>query len=553
MTTSSTSPLPIKIYGKEGNDTITGTGIIYGGADNDRINATGTIYGEDGNDNIETSGNNNTIYGGAGIDTITAHGYNDIIYGGTDNDNIVVGHNSELHFSKGDGDDIVTQPSDNYYLNVKLFFDDETNFKDIGVLYENDTLTLKHNNNNDSVSLMNYSNRLRATIMMNGLGYKFDPSVLSDQKMYVWFGDRENYIYDENALYYTVNNDVVNVTDITNKIYTGSGNDTITIDTLGYADYINLGSGNDTITIKGFVSEVDGDENRYGYITGAEIYDGNDTFTIENTAECDYLYGGGGDDNFTVYGNYHIIDGGSGYDTVNIYGQCINYPSDPSIISADNITIHEGATAHTIDGSTITLNGVADYIRGSGNDTINVSGTVRYIQTQGGNDEVTISGTVTQGLTTYSGNNIIRTTSTANCAAIEFSANTVGNDTLYLNATRDNLSFAMDDLTYEWSTDGKDVIIKYFSGRHTVTVKDFDESNTSIYVGDVLLSTLVPEKPTEPLLMTLSSPMSFNLNSLNNDIVAFSTNDTDMNLNYNDLTNTNDVSAIIAQYNPTQQ
>ena len=111
----------------------------------------------------------------------------------------------------------------------------------------------------------------------------------------------------------------------------------------------------------------------------------------------------------------------------------------------------------------------------------------------------------------------------------------------------------MDDLTYEWSTDGKDVIIKYFSGRHTVTVKDFDESNTSIYVGDVLLSTLVPEKPTKPLLMTLSSPMSFNLNSLNNDIVAFSTNDTDMNLNYNDLTNTNDVSAIIAQYNPTQQ
>ena len=99
-----------KVYGEDGNDTITNNGrvTIYGGNGNDVIyhdNDVSYIDGEEGDDHIYISGygSNNTISGGAGDNSIIGNGKSQVyLFYGEGNDTIAdVGTNSTLKISSG--------------------------------------------------------------------------------------------------------------------------------------------------------------------------------------------------------------------------------------------------------------------------------------------------------------------------------------------------------------------------------------------------------------------------------------------------------------------
>ena len=65
-----------------------------------------------------------------------------------------------------------------------------------------------------------------------------------------------------------------------------------------------------------------GDENFYGTAVGETIYGGGGGGHFGDSAGIDFLYGGDGDDDFDAFDAVpgDIIDGGSGYDSINVYG-----------------------------------------------------------------------------------------------------------------------------------------------------------------------------------------------------------------------------------------
>ena len=521
-----------------------------------------TLTGSDNDDEIYGRGGNDIIYGGEGNDKIyinnsSSSNYN-VIYGGKGNDYIESHGNTDFHFSKGDGNDIIN--SDFYNVENNLFFDDETDINNINVSYDNNIFVAKYNNDVDSITFMN---NFYPKIIVNDLEYRFQTNLSGKLVMDLYFNNIEHYTYDKNATYYTKNNDVVNITDIKNSIFTGPGDDTITVEKTGYVGKISAGIGDDNITISGEAEAVYG-EAYLGYLSG---YTGNDIIKIENTATVGTVDSGLGNNEITIYGTVDNLYDGDGNDTIDIYGTVGKFYHESG---DDTINIYEDASVGTFTTvgnghKDINVYGSVDHLEGGhGSSKMNISGTVRYIECQEGDDEIILSGTVTQGISLHGyddinkcDNNIVTTTSTSQYGYILFK-NDVGNDTLYLNSTKDTLKFAGDtDLTYSWSDDGKDIIINYWKGRHTVTIKDFDTDNNTIFVSglgdeDVLLKTLVPSKTLSAPLSSPAPVLNLNLNSLENDIIAFSTNSSDISLNYSDLTYTNDVSTLIAEYAPQQ-
>lgn len=531
---------------------------------NDKIDASETtLYKKVGKKKVEKEETDIglTLKGGKGNDEVIGTDYSDKLYGGVGNDTLNGGlGNNLLYFNKGDGHDTVENGGGTDTLvfakGTELSYEyDDT---DLVVTYGNDSVTLEDFANGHSVKYVKVGKTLSKinppeyvqpdNLLSNSVApiddtepaeTHVDNLEQNEQVVNVVEKPTPIVIEDANTVSLGPDDTSVVINGIVDKsVTTGVGNDSITVNTLGYVPKVYAGQGSDEVIIKGYVGDVYCDTNRFNNKSD----DGADTVTLENTGEVYEIYGCGGDDTFNIYGKYHRIDGGDGYDTFNIYGQTVGYSMAPGTIYGENVTVHEGGTVGTIWGSidretmehltldtNINIKGVADYIGcGSGKDIINVSGTIRYIQTTNGDDEITISGTVTGGVASCGGNNTITTTETADVAAIEFYSNKVGHDTLYLNATRDNLVFANDDLTYAW--DGNDLVISNFKGRHTATIKNFDANNTSVYVNGTLLSELVEQ------------------------VTAFSTDSSDMSLNYNDLGGTDNVNAVIAEYmpNPSQ-
>ena len=139
-----------KVYGLEGNDTITGSFdgkhkgfFIYGGKGNAKITASGArrseTYGEEGDDNISAYiSSNSRIYGGTGNDLIwvniiqSSKGSKDIIIDGGDGDDIIDyrGLTSNSAYSRTRGKDINVYggEGDDTIKISGLRFDDSTMF-----------------------------------------------------------------------------------------------------------------------------------------------------------------------------------------------------------------------------------------------------------------------------------------------------------------------------------------------------------------------------------------------------------------------------------------
>ena len=262
------------------------------------------------------------------------------------------------------------------------------------------------------------------------------------------------------------------------------------------------GTENDDYLVADFHSHITGNNGNdtiivNGYVSGAvNGGDGNDVIEIKGRAGT--IYGYNDNDNIVVTGFAGAIYAGEG---------------------ADEIIISERGYAGSIDGD-------------NGNDTIVNSG---YI-----------SGDISGGM----GDDSITTTEYSKCRLIRFKAED-GNDTVYLGGEKDILYFDAQDMTYSWSNDLNDIIIRYNNNEDSVTVKNYSETSTSIYVttslnGEVLLSTKIPEKP-NTLSLSLGASNT-NINNINFQIASFtSQRGSDISVEYNNP-DTTDVTTLIAEY-----
>jgi len=107
-----------RIYGEDGNDTIRGgmdADYIWGGADNDTIygeDGIDKLYGDEGDDTIRGGNDRDFLYGGLGEDFINGDTGNDVIWGGADNDTLHGGDGFDTIYAEG-GDDFINGGADN--------------------------------------------------------------------------------------------------------------------------------------------------------------------------------------------------------------------------------------------------------------------------------------------------------------------------------------------------------------------------------------------------------------------------------------------------------
>jgi len=297
--------------GEAGDDTLIGAAgadLIFGGDGNDTLigDASNVAPADQGDDYIDGEGGNNLIAGYGGNDTLYGGSGNDTIYGGAGDDYIDAGDGiNEIYddegnneFYTGAGDDTIQGGSGNDYINAG----------------EGDNWLSGGNGNNTIFALIG-NDHIQ-------VGVDFDPDGASIN--YVDAGDGDNIIYTVFG-------------SLSNEIYTGAGNDTIS--GLGSDEYINAGDGDNVIsggtgsseiytgtgddTITGgtgynYISAGDGNNIIYGGSgsLGNEIYAGAGNDQILGDAGNDGIRAGGGND--TIYGatGHDWIQGGAGNDTI---------------------------------------------------------------------------------------------------------------------------------------------------------------------------------------------------------------------------------------------
>ena len=90
-----------QLYGNSGNDTLDGTGLLFGGNGNDYISGSGELYGDEGDDELTGQGK---LYGGSGIDILIINDYStpSLLDGGIGNDILDAGQGQRYHFAAGE-------------------------------------------------------------------------------------------------------------------------------------------------------------------------------------------------------------------------------------------------------------------------------------------------------------------------------------------------------------------------------------------------------------------------------------------------------------------
>ncbi|MDP5136285.1 hypothetical protein ORJ04_10020 [Rheinheimera baltica] len=141
-----------QLFGEDGNDTITGTGLLDGGAGDDVLEGKGAdiLRGGDGNDTLTAHSdssiqNSNILQGGKG---------NDTMYGGFGDDTYV--------FNLGDGADVIIERRQGEaYSNVDasndtLQFGEGIAADDLMFVRSGSDLLIRHSNGSDSVTVQNW-------------------------------------------------------------------------------------------------------------------------------------------------------------------------------------------------------------------------------------------------------------------------------------------------------------------------------------------------------------------------------------------------------------
>ena len=455
------------VYGREGNDKIIiNSGIQYVYGDNS------TEATRDGNDTILI---NNTVlrdvYGGGGNDTIIVNGrvYNNI-YGGSGTDEITnKGITSTIY--GGSGNDTIISSSSTEWINAES--DDDT------IIIESDIKnTILEFNNGDGNDII-YANAKKNTLYFNdfnGLTYMWNET---GTDLVLKYNDNKDTITIKD---FNTNGDLTYIT--TNYMKKGS----LIKEIIEYNDGI---TGFENTHFKDLSFTYDGE-----YLN---ISDGltSKTILFDLTRSCplgyiDKIYALNEN---SELGTYSIINDV----TILMLNKVGSEYNDKIIISdIDTISSVDGQEGNNI----IINNGIVNsYLFGGlGNNTIINNGTVK--------------GWINGGV----GNNIIKTEAGSTCDLIKCNS---GNDTLYLNASVNNLEFGFGLETYAWDRD--DLIVNQNGGYKTI-IKNYNPNNSDIIVNRVVnnvktdLATLVPEKPVS---LGITAMSNLDINSLNSEIASF--------------------------------
>ena len=418
------------IYGDEGDDLIYGAGgndVIEGGIGND------VIDGGNGDDNIQGGIDNDIIYGGEGDDVIDGGAGNDSLYGdkgvasgytkGSDafnGEKITFGENFGLggifykdaksgptdgndKIKTGPGLDFVDGQGGSDQIFVNLMGGSETSYVNITDSgegqFDRDVLTIEATEYADNLLMrMNEAGTLGFVALLPE-----DGNVSST-----------NANKNIERVNFTNGIDVVN-------LYANGGDDKVVVDGTAAVTNIDGGAGNDTFQVgqlynsdrkagtqniaseDGFktIQNSDGKYLSEGVSEGSKLSIdggiGDDTFTALRNVGSLNMAGSRGNDAFSVY-NYKTmsgdivvngtrsIDGGTGIDSVNVYG---TEGDDTVVITKEGLLSESGGikvagveysnfaagagddefyVASNNAGETTTING------GHGNDTVSVGG-----------------------------------------------------------------------------------------------------------------------------------------------------------------------------------
>ncbi|WP_146196361.1 MULTISPECIES: calcium-binding protein [unclassified Fibrobacter] len=418
------------IYGGEGDDLIFGAeanDVIEGGIGND------VIHGGAGDDKIEGGIDNDIIYGGAGDDFIDGGAGNDSLYGdngivdgytkGSDKFNgekISFGENFGLggifykdaqsgstsgndKIKTGPGLDFVDGQGGSDQIFVNLMGGSETSYVNI-----TDSGTGASDRDVLTIEATEYADNL--LMRMNEAGTLGFVALLPED------GDVSSTNANKNIerVNFTNGIDVVN-------LYANGGDDKVVVDGTAAVTNIDGGAGNDTFQVgqlynsdrkagtqniaseDGFktIQNSDGKYLSEGVSEGSKLSIdggiGDDTFTALRNVGSLNMAGSRGNDAFSIY-NYRMmngkiitngtqsIDGGSGIDSVNVYG---SEGDDTVVITKEGLLSESGGVkvagveysnfaagagddefyvASNNAGETTTING------GHGNDTVSVGG-----------------------------------------------------------------------------------------------------------------------------------------------------------------------------------
>ena len=370
---------PSTLYGEKGNDIIEiwNTGdIAYGGDGDDIITVNNdnskTAFGGKGNDQIRIGSGGATVYGEAG---------DDIIDGGNKSA-------SNIIFAKGGGHDIYKNDGADDTLVFNKIATSALSFENSG----ND-LVINYGKN-ESVTVKNYADDMGIYVETKDHGKILLSDLYAAYKNESLYTEKADKIEtDANLVYTGAGNDIITITgnNVTvdagtgnDKIYGGNGNDILS-GGVG-KDSIYGGDGDDEIAAVSVNTEELWIEDTAGnFIDGGK---GNDW--IYGSNKNDTIYGGDGDDYVWTYGGKDLVYGGNGNDmlisedggSAKLYGEAgddyleLKYAGDIGYGGEDNdwISMRNGAkqTAYAGNGNDRIeiLQGNATVYGEAGNDTI---------------------------------------------------------------------------------------------------------------------------------------------------------------------------------------
>ena len=347
------------IYGGEGNDNITVTGVngtvvVKAGGGDDKITLTGGTHNSyidagDGDDilTVDTGRGGSSILGGAGNDTFYVQGSVGSFIDGGDGDDTFNLQGSNYTIAGGSGNNTVTgNLSSNLYTDMS-----NSNGKLTEVVFTaaNQTKTL-------TIGGINYT----VQNLTDGLGF-----YNGQEKTLTYSYDSATGEVTFAGNYFKITGESGKAHNIilkggNNQLYTGSKNDTIVIN--GENNTVHAGSGDDRIVHNG----------RWANDIYAE--DGNDIIEIN-------------------YTNHSLISGGNGNDEIIIRADTVanvqgNAGDDTYTITSSKVTVTdtEGNNVFNIDGSGNSITA------GSGHDSFSVNGNDNVVRGSGGDDYYVVTG-----------------------------------------------------------------------------------------------------------------------------------------------------------------
>lgn len=336
------------LFGDDGNDGLVGglgNDLLSGDAGDDILNGdegNDTVVGGDGHDSMTGNDGNDTLVGGTGNDTLQGDHGDDVLVGGAGND--------IYNFFVGDGHDTITDSALAGEGNVINFFPGIT-LDSLTFVHDQaqQTLTIQIGSGSDSIRLLG-----------------FDPNTFSYVVNTLRFADG-SFVGLADQL--PLPGGVVEGTDESNVIRTGSGDDTVFAGNGN--DFVDAGAGNDQLIGGSGNDTLLGGAGQDTYVINPG--DGVDTIT-EATGEGNRLVFGAG-----VSANALTLATAPGGTLVINYGAIGNQVRlASSLVTLPTIDTFEFADGTTLSFAELVSRGIA-LVGTAGNDVIAAPDDRRYI------------------------------------------------------------------------------------------------------------------------------------------------------------------------------